>query len=107
MNTLLKNRLLRNFQLPAVLLALAMNVGFASVGQAQEIPSMIITAERPSRCESLQKLESEALTRRIRTDAHFAVWKTRVSVATELGVKLNNQQRPFRIARRPVNDKRG
>jgi hypothetical protein len=107
MNTLLKNRLLRISQLPAVLLALAINVGFASVGQAQEIPSMIITAERPSNCESLQTLESEALTRQIQTDALLAVWKTRVSVATELGVKLNDQQRPFRIARRKVNDKRG
>ena len=106
MNTLLKNRLLRILQLPTVLLVLALNAGLASVGQAQEIPSMIITVARPSHCESDLSLHNKALGNQIRTDARLAVWKTRVSVATDLGVKLNNQSRPFRIAGK-IMDKRG
>ena len=106
MNKLVKNRIARIFRLPTLLLLLAVSAGFASVGQAQEIPTIVITAERPEKCESLLTMRSEARGTEIRTDAARAIWKTRVSVATDLSAKLNDKQRPFRIAGK-YTDKRG
>ena len=102
METKLKNRPGRVAQLPAVLLALALNVGFAAVGNAQDTSSMIITVERPEHCETLTDLRNEMQAR-----ARLAVWHTRVSVGTDLGVKLNNlQSRNLRLAGR-YTSKRG
>ena len=94
MKTELKNRFGRLAQLPAVLLALALGAGFASVGHAEDIPSsMVITAKRPTQCESALTLRNH-----IRDTARLAVWKTRVSVASDLGRKLNNREPEYRVA---------
>ena len=94
----LKNRFGRIVRLPIVLLVLAFGAGFASVGQAQDIPAIVVTAERPTRCAPLLSWQHRELRNAIRDGASHAVWKTRVSVATDLGVKLNSRQRPFTIA---------
>ena len=94
----LKDRIARIVQLPTVLLILALNASFASVGYAEEIPTMVITAERPSECDSVLTQYDAALGREIKTTAELAVWKTRVRVATDLGVKLNSRQRYLRLA---------
>ena len=93
----LKNRFRRIARLPTVLLLLALSAGFASVGQAQDIPVIVVTAERPTICASALTRDQK-LRNAIRSGASHAVWKTRVSVATDLGVKLNSRQRPFRVA---------
>ncbi len=98
----LKNRFGRLAQLPAVLLALALSAGFASVGHAEDIPSsMVITAKRPTHCDSALTLRN-----RIQETARLAVWKTRVSVASDLGLKLNSRQPGYRVAGE-FADKRG
>jgi hypothetical protein len=100
MKTLLKNRFAR-IQLPTVLLGLALYVSFAAVGYAQDISSMVITAERPAHDESVLTLRDE-----MRATAKDAVWKTRLSVATDLGGKLTTQPSSTRLAGR-YTDRRG
>jgi len=100
MKTLLKNRLAR-IQLPTVLLGLAFYAGLGTVGYAQDISSMVITAKRPAQDESALMLRDE-----MTATANAAVWKTRLSVATSLGAKLTTQPRSTRLAGR-YTDKRG
>jgi hypothetical protein len=104
MNTRLKNRLARISGLPIALLALS--AGFASIGQAQDIPSMVITTERPSHCDSALAFGNKEIGEKIRATAASAVWQTRVDVAIDLGAKLNSRQPSFRVAGRYL-DKRG
>jgi hypothetical protein len=106
MNIKLKNRLTRISRLPIVLLVLALGAGVASVGQAQDIPNMVITAERPSHCESAPALRKQEVSDEIRTTADDAVWETRIRVARDLGAKLNRLQPTFRVAGKYL-DKRG
>jgi hypothetical protein len=94
MKTLLKNRLVRN-QLPTVLLGLTLYVGFAAVGYAQDISSMVITAQRPAHDVAVLTLRDE-----VRATAKGAVWNTRLSVATDLGAKLTTQPRSTHVAGR-------
>jgi len=100
MKTLLKNRLVR-IQLPTVLLGLALYAGFAAVGYAQDISSMVVTAERPAHSDSVLMLRDE-----VRATAGDAVWNTRLRVATSLGAKLATQPHPTRLAGR-YSGKRG
>lgn len=94
MDMKLKNRPGRVAQLPAVLLALTLGVGFAAAGNAEDTSSMMITAERPLHAENRANLRDEMQAR-----ARLAVWQTRVSVGTALGMKLNSRQnRSFRMA---------
>ena len=100
MKTLLKNRLVR-IQLPTVLLGLALYVGFAAVGYAEDISSMVITADRPTHSKPVLMLGDE-----VRATADGAIWKTRLSVATDLGAKLTTQPRSAHLAG-GFTDKRG
>jgi hypothetical protein len=99
MKTLLNNRFVR-IQLPTVLLGLASFAGFAAVGYAQDISSMVITAERPAHGDSVLLREE------MRATTRDAIWQTRLSVATDLGAKLTTQPAATRIAGL-VTDKRG
>jgi hypothetical protein len=100
MKTLLKNRLAR-IQLPTVLLGLALYAGFGTVGYAQDISSMVITAERPAHNDNALMLHDE-----MRATANTAVWHTRLSVATSLGAKLTTQPSSVHLASRGTG-KRG
>ncbi|MDH3978723.1 MAG: hypothetical protein OEU86_09415 [Gammaproteobacteria bacterium] len=97
MNSRKNSRFGRPAFLPTALLMLAINAGFASVGHAQESSTMVITAERLSDVDYSTEL---------RADAENAVWKTRLSVATGLGAKLQSHRRNFRVAA-AASDKRG
>ncbi len=79
MKTLLKNRLVR-IQLPTVLLGLALYAGFAVVGYAQDISSMVVTAERPAHSDSVLMLRDE-----VRATARGAVWNTRLRYSGRRG----------------------
>jgi hypothetical protein len=100
MNIKLRKRITRLAQLPTVLLTLALIAGFATVGHAEGIPSMVITATQPSHCDG------STLRNEIQAKARLAVWQTRVSVGTDLGVKLNTQWRRTRVAG-TVSDQHG
>ena len=100
MKTETRNRVGRFIQLPNALLLLALGAGFASVGQAEDVPSMIITAPKPADCATNSKFENEIV-----AQARLAVWGTRLSVATDLGAKLHSQPRVFRIAGKDIGNR--
>ena len=87
--------------LPTVLLALALFAGSASVGHADELSSMVITAERPAHTSFSSSIRNE-----MRADTETAVWMTRINVGTDLGMKLSQPNRSFRVAALDMN-KRG
>ncbi len=89
----LKDRIARIVQLPTVLLMLALGTSFASVGHAEEIDMTVTTAKKSADCHSAESLRHE-----MKSKAQLAVWKTRISVATDLGVRLTRQHRSFRVA---------
>lgn len=91
-NTLI-DRIRRISRLPIELLLPALIVGFAAVGQAQGIPQMVITAERPADCET-----SSDLLDQMQVTARRAVWKTRARVGADLSIKLNSQNGWIRVA---------
>ena len=95
MNTLLINRKARINQLPIVLLMLALNVGFASVGLAEEVPG-----DTPSPTHAMCGDGSNVTVwDEMQAKARLAAWKTRISVATELGARLRSDHGPrFRLA---------
>jgi len=93
MNISLQKGAMRTFRLPTVMLMLAMIAGFASVGQAQDIPQIVITAERPDATET-----SEAFRQEMQATAESAVRKTQLSVAIDLGMKLTHEQERIRLA---------
>ncbi|MAF83551.1 MAG: hypothetical protein CL797_05550 [Chromatiales bacterium] len=76
-----------------VLLSLVFIVGFASVGHAQELPSLVITAERPVYTDFSSSIRNE-----IRNQTEIAVWMTRINVRTNLGVKLGHSERSYQVA---------
>ena len=80
------------------LLSLAFFAGSASVGHTQELPSLVITAERPVHSDFSSSIRDE-----IRERTQVAVWMTRINVRTDLGVKLS---RAHQVAATDVN-KRG
>ena len=88
-----KDRIRRIFRLPIGLLMPALIVGFAAVGQAQGIPEMVITAERPAECETSVDLRDQ-----MQVTARRAVWKTQVRVGADLSMKLNNRSDWIRLA---------
>ncbi len=88
-------------RLPTVLLLLAFFAGSASVGHAQELSSLTITAERPVHSSFTSSIRDE-----MRADTEIAVWMTRINVGTELGLKLSRPSRNYRLAALDMN-KRG
>ena len=93
MNNMVNNRATRRSSLPTVLLTLALGAGFASVGQAQDIPQVTVTANSPS-CTGYSTLREE-----MREKATRAIWDTRISVAADLRTRLFRQhQRSFQLA---------
>jgi len=93
MNIAMKDRVRRIFRLPISLLVPALVAGFAAVGQAQGIPQMVITAERPTAVDSSLDLRHE-----IQSTAREAVWKTQARVGDDLSVKLGHQNGWIRSA---------
>lgn len=93
MKTLLEKGAMRTFRLPTVMLMLALIAGFASVGQAQDIPQIVITAERPVATETSATFRKE-----MQATAEAAVWKTQLRVAIDLGMKLKHEQERIRLA---------
>ena len=89
----LEKAAMRAFRLPTVMLTLAAIAGFASVGQAQDIPQIVITAERPVATDT-----SAAFREEMQSTADSAVWKTQLSVAIDLGTKLTHEQERIRLA---------
>jgi hypothetical protein len=98
MKNRLKIRTARILQLPTALLMLAVITSIASVGRADEISSMVITAPRPTHCVSLEARRDELLGNEMRMEARLAVLKTRLRVATDLDVKLGNPRPARRLA---------
>ncbi len=93
MNKLLKTRATRTSRLPTAMLMLALVAGFASVGQTQDIPQMVITAERPADCETFGDLRDQ-----MQATARRVVWKTQARVGADLNVKLNSRNGWVRLA---------
>jgi hypothetical protein len=89
----LKMRLARFGRLPTAVLVLALAAGFGSVGQAQDMPELVVTAEHSELGET-----TAALRDGIQAQAEFAVWQTRMSVAFDLGLRLTGEDRPSRVA---------
>jgi len=87
--------------LPTVLLSLALFAGSASVGYAEDMSSLVITAERPAHSSFTSSIRDE-----MRADTETAVWMTRISVITDLGMKLSQPSRTYRLAVLDMN-KRG
>ena len=100
-NTLIE-RIRRISRLPIELLVPALIVGFAAVGQAQGIPQMVITAERPVVCETSVDLRDQ-----IQATARRAVWRTQIRVGADLSMKLNSQNSWIRLSATEDDRKRG
>ena len=94
MNDTLNRTTHRPAGLPTVLLTLALMAGFASVGQAQDIPQTTVTAQAPLACDSDGSIRSEMQAR-----AERAVRGTQINVASRLNRRLFRQhQQSFRVA---------
>ena len=103
MNRLTKNRKARFQSLPTALLWLALGAGFATVGQAEESLQNLTVTEKAVPVSNAGDLRQE-----IQTSAQDAAWRTRVSAASKLGVRLKGQHRSYRLASRsPSWQKRG
>ena len=95
MQTLTINRPARFGWLPTAVFWLALGVGFATVGQAEEaLETTTVTAP------AVKPVEYRGLDDAMRDATEEAVWKTRISVATDLSARLNGQRRPLRLASR-------
>ena len=92
MNISLQERVRRVYRLPISLLLPALIAGFAAVGQAQGIPQMVITAERPTACETSSDLRDQ-----MQVTARRAVGKTQAQVGADLSVKLNSRNGWIRL----------
>lgn len=101
MKNIVTDRKKRISRLPIELLLSALIVGFAAVGQAEGIPQMVITAERPTVCETSVDLRDQ-----IRSTANSAVWKTQIRVGVDLSMKLKRDKGWIRLAATP-DRKRG
>ena len=83
------------------LLLLAFFAGSASVGQAQERSSLVITTERPVHTNFSLSVRDE-----MHEHSQIAVWMTRINVRTDLSMKLGRPNRKYRVAITDTN-KRG
>jgi hypothetical protein len=101
MKNIVTDRKKRISRLPIELLLSALIVGFAAVGQAEDIPQMVITAERPTVCETSVDLRDQ-----MRTTANSAVWKTQIRVGVDLSMKLKRDNGWIQLAATP-DRKRG
>jgi hypothetical protein len=101
MNSRIKGRDRRPARLLTALLTLTLIVGTASVAQAQEISSMVITAKRPVHCDFNSMIRDE-----MHADTKITVWLTRIDVGTDLGIKLGRPNRKYQVATNEKN-KRG
>lgn len=86
--------------LPAVLLLLALVVGAASVGHAEDLSSLVITTERPAQTDFSSSVRDE-----IHERTQTAVWMTRINVGTELNLKLGRPSRKFRLTALNTNER--
>lgn len=102
MNSRKDSRRTRPARLPTALLSLAIFAGSASVGQAEEIPTLVITAERPVHSDFKSSIRDE-----MHESTQVAIWMTRISVGTDLGVKLGRPNQSFRLAAADDMNKRG
>lgn len=97
MNIRLNRRDKRRSVLPTVLLTLAFGAGFASVGQAQDIPETTVTAQSTSICGPDLAMRTE-----LRSTAERAILATRINVAVDLQMRLSRQQkRSLKLAGKP------
>ncbi len=101
MNSKIDSRDKRPACLLTALLWLAIFAGSASVGHAQELPSLVITAERPVYSDFSSSIRDE-----MRNRTQIAVWMTRFNARTDLGVKLGQHGKTYRVAAIDTN-KRG
>lgn len=94
----------RGAQLPTVMLLLASLVGFASVGQAQDVAEIVVTAEKRAHDVTAALIREE-----MQSDAQLAASKMRRDIAAELSRRLSKENRPPRlvIGRSVDNDNRG
>jgi hypothetical protein len=83
----------RGAQLLTVMLTLALVVGFASVGQAQDVAELVVTAEKPRHDVTAALIRDE-----MQSAARLAANKTRVTVVSDLGERLSKENRPARVA---------
>ena len=82
----------RGAQLPTVMLMLALLVGFASVGQAQEVAEIVVTAEKRAHDVTAALIREE-----MQSDAQLAASKMRKDIAAELSRRLSKENRPPRL----------
>lgn len=99
MNSSKESRNRRPARLLTALLSLAFFAGSATVGQAQELSSLVITAERPVHSDFSSSIRGE-----MRERTKIAVWMTRINVGTDLGVKLGRPGRKYRVAAADMNN---
>ena len=92
---LTKNRYSRFQSLPTAVLSLALCVGLASVGQAEEVLQEITITAKPVVHNTAEVVRND-----IRSTAADAAWRTRVNVASKLSMRLNGQRRAYRLASR-------
>ena len=104
MNTERTFRAWRGAQLPTVMLLLASLAGFASVGQAQDVAEIVVTADKPEHDAKVALIREE-----MQSDARLAASQTRMEVMAELGRRLSKENRPPRVAVGSAvkNDNRG
>jgi hypothetical protein len=101
MNSSKESRNRRPARLLTALLWLALFAGSASVGQAQELSSLVITAQRPVHTDFSLSVRDE-----MHETSQTAVWMTRINVRTDLGLKLGRPSRKYQAAITDTN-KRG
>lgn len=101
MNSKTDRRVTRN-RLPTALLLVALSAGLATVGQAQEIPTLVVTTERPATISHFDQYRNA-----VRANAQEALWLTRISVGMDLSAKLARPTRKPRVAAKTDTSKRG
>ncbi len=79
--------------LPTVVLALALNASFASVGRTDEIAQVQLNAGLRADQSQLEELRES-----FQATAQEAASLTKIKVATSLGLRLDRQHRPYRLA---------
>ena len=79
--------------LPTAALMLALGAGVPSLGQAEPMPQLVVTAQKAPHGTAVETLRNT-----MQVEAQEAVSATRISVATELGLRLTGQHRAFRVA---------
>ena len=93
MNIRMESRDRHPVHLLAAMLVLALVAGTASVGHTQEPSSLVITAPRPEYTDY-----SESVREQMRKRTEIAIWMTRISVSTSLGMKLGIPSQTYRLS---------